>query len=269
MLTAAVKEKLIAFVRDDVGKGDVTGALVPLADCSAGIVAKKSCVLAGLEEAAFIFEKWGLDTEALERDGGRVRKGAVVMRVSGLNRKLYETERVALNVMSRMSGVATECAKAAKKAAPVRVALTRKTTPGFAVFEKKAAVLGNALPHRADLSEMVLLKKQHVAAMGGITKAIMAAKNKHGVFEIETATVAEAVEAAKAGAPMIMLDNMGVAEAKKAILEIRKGGNATVEISGGITLANLKKYAALRPEFISMGSLTRDARGIDFAMVMG
>ena len=267
MLTAEMKERLLAFVADDVGKGDITGELVPLRETKARIVANEDCVLAGIEEAAFIFEKRGLFVRMMKRDGERVKKGGTVMRVSGLNRALYETERVALNVLSRMSGVATECAKAAGVATPVRVAVTRKTTPGFGVFEKKAAVIGGVLPHRADLSEMVLLKKQHTEAMGGITKAIMAAKSKHGVFEVEVNTVGEAVKAAEAGAPIIMLDNIGVGGTKKAVAEIRRRGKAAIELSGGITLANLRRYAALRPDFVSMGSLTRDCRGIDFSMV--
>ncbi|VVB67131.1 Uncharacterised protein [Candidatus Norongarragalina meridionalis] len=267
MLTDDMKRRLESFVADDVEKGDVTGALVPLREIKAKIVTREKCTLAGIEEVAFIFEKHGLTVKTLKRDGEKARKSDAIMRISGLNRSLYETERVALNIMSRMSGIATACAEAARLAAPVKVAVTRKTTPGFSVFEKKAAVLGEALPHRADLSEMILLKRQHLREMGGIRKAAVAVREKHGVFEAEVSSVAEAVAAAEAGVPIIMLDNMPIKEAKRAVAEIRKKGNAAIEISGGITPANLKKYAALKPDFVSMGSLTRDARGVDFSMV--
>jgi len=192
------------------------------------------------------------------------------LEVSGENHAILSVERTALNILGRMSGVATACANAAEIAKPCKVALTRKTMPGLNMFDRRAAALGGADTHRFTLSEMVLLKSNHLKFFGSVMEAVKTAKEKASFskkVEIEVRNIEEALEAAKAEPDIIMLDNFPVDDAKKAAAEIRKiNPKVLVECSGGITMQNIKDYAAAEPDIISMGELTKSAKSVDYSL---
>ncbi len=274
MLTLEQKKRLELFLQDDAGAGDATGSLIPEKQCVAEIVAEEDCVLAGVEESAFILELAGLQATALKKEGERAKRHDAVIRCRGSNRAVFLAERTSLNVLARMAGVATLCSKAAKIASDAsggktRVAATRKTLPGFNVFDKKAAALGGAQPHRANLSDMVLFKTNELAYFKNPKDAIAAARKTHGFskkVEVEVETIENAANAAQACPDIIMLDNMDLRNAGMAIAEIRKHSKCLIEISGGVTLENLAQYAALKPDVISMGMLTQNAPNTSFGM---
>jgi nicotinate-nucleotide pyrophosphorylase (carboxylating) len=261
------------FLEEDVGSGDITTeALVPARDVSAVILAKQDCIVAGMEIAAEIFRHQGLAVEILIPDGKRAEPGNVAMRVSGSARALLSSERLALNFIMRLSGIATitgrlvgEC----RKVNPgIKIAATRKTTPGLRKWEKDAVELGGGMRHREGLYDQYLIKDNHLALVGSITDAIAKAR-KHGkskVVEVEVTDIAGAEEAARAGADIIMLDNMRPAPARKAATAIRGiDPKITVEVSGGITPKNILRYAEFA-DVISLGWLTHSVRAADFSL---
>jgi nicotinate-nucleotide pyrophosphorylase (carboxylating) len=263
-----IDDRLLAYLKEDAFDRDVTTALIPERDCTTEIVAKEDCVLAGVKEAREILESQRVAIVFSRQDGEDCRAGEVVMQLKGMNRAIFPVERTLLNVLGRMSSVATGCRRAEQLAMKhgVKSALTRKTMPGFREFDKRAARIGGSWPHRRDLSEMVLLKKQHLSYFNSVTEAVKKAKAVKGMkVEVEATTLAEALEAARAGADMVMLDNFSVVDAKKALKELR-AFPAKIELSGGITFENLEEYAALKPDFISMGCLTKSASSRDFSL---
>ncbi len=274
MLSLWEKKRLELFLQDDVGAGDATGSLVPEKNCRAEIVCEEDCTLAGTEEAAHLLELAGVRAKILKKDGQKAKRHDVVIAITGSNRGIFLAERTALNVLARMSGVATKCASAvaiASKASngKTRIAATRKTVPGFNWFDKKAAVAGGAESHRINLSDMVLFKTNELAHFKSINEAVNAARKAHGFskkVEVEVETLARAIEATVAKPDIIMLDNMKIEEARKTILEIRNRSDCIIEISGGISFENLAQYAALGADAISMGSLTQKAHNTSFGM---
>jgi len=269
---------LETFLEEDYGRGDVTTEAV-IAEgqtAHAEIIAKEDCVIAGLEEVLFFIKQKGLKVEQKVFDGKRASNGTTIAKVSGDARKMLALERLSLNIISHLSGIATTTARAvsiaerAKKG--VRIAATRKTTPGLRLLEKKAVELGGGDPHRTDLQDMVLIKNNHVALIGSIKKAVLLAKKKVSFskkVEIEVSRIEDAVEAAGAGADVILLDNMRPAEIRNAISELKKQklrDKIEVEVSGGVNFDNLGDYAKSGADVISMGMITHSAKSIDFSM---
>ncbi len=272
MLSAEMKRQLLRFLRDDLGKGDVTGAVLPARRCRARIVAKERCTIAGLEEARFLFGCRKVRAEAAAKDGAVVKKGRVVMRLQGLNKDILAAERTALNVLGRMSGVATNCAEARRIAgSSVTVALTRKTMPGFNSFDKKAAKIAGIWPHRLNLNSFVLLKDNHLPFFASPREAVAAARKKYGRkmrVEVEVESLPQALNAAAAKPDIIMLDNLTPKRAKAAVKKLRSLFKGKIELSGGITMQNLRQYAKAKPDIISMGALTYATRWRDFSLKM-
>lgn len=270
MLTPGMRRKLLSFLEDDISSGDITSALIGEKGCTAAIRLKEDAVIAGIEEAAFLFAQQGCSVKAKAEDGQKAERNTIVLEIRGKNRSILSAERTALNIMGRMSGVATACAKASAAAKPCRVALTRKTMPGLNGFDRKAALLGGADTHRFDLSGMVLLKSNHLKFFGSVKEAVRTAKEKTSFskkVEVEVRNHGEAVEAAKAGPDIIMLDNFSAEDAGRAIAGIRKTNPAVlVECSGGITMQNLRDYAKLKPDVISIGALTKSAGAVDYSL---
>lgn len=270
-----VREALSAFVREDIGTGDITSDSIIPADrnAKAEIICKTDgAIVCGLEEAGMVFEICGCSTRALVKDGAKVREGKRVMIISGNARAILKAERVALNLVMRMSGIATETRALAEKARPVKIAATRKTAPGLRYFDKKAVVIGGGLAHRMRLDDMVLIKDNHIALAGSPEKCVKAAKNKVGSaikVECEAKNEKEAISAVRAGADIVMLDNFTPAQAVRTIKHIAKLGlrkKATIEISGGVGHSNIKKYVRARPDYISMGYITHSPRAADFSL---
>ena len=262
------------FLREDVGKkGDITSdALLTNEKAHALIVAKEKCIVAGLEEASQVFQRTGATTRLLFKDGSPVRKGDQVMLIQGSARSILKGERLALNLIGRMSGIATETAilvHRCKKINPhVSITATRKTTPGFRRFEKKAIILGGGEPHRYGLYDAVLIKDNHLKMIGSVEKTLRMLRNHlpHSMIEIEVENEADALTAARLGAEIIMLDNFHPIKGEKVARKIRQiNPRIILEASGGITAENIEKYASFADR-ISLGYLTHSVKNIDYSL---
>ncbi|UCD92182.1 MAG: carboxylating nicotinate-nucleotide diphosphorylase [Methanobacteriota archaeon] len=260
------------FLKEDLGKGDITTkALIGKERAIAVIFAKQDCVLAGLEEASRIFGLLGLKSSTAFVDGQRVHEGDQVLRVEGPAKSILVGERVALNFLMRMSGIATQTrdlVERCKKINPdVEVAATRKTTPGFRYYEKKAVTLGGGNPHRFRLDSEYLIKDNHLVIVESVGKAVRKAKEKAKgrKVEVEVKTEEEAIEAANSGADIIMLDNMSPETGAEVAKRVREICKAKIEASGGITPSNIEEYATYA-DMISLGWLTHSLRSMDFSL---
>jgi len=265
-------ENIERFLEEDIGNGDITtDILVPDVDGKADIVCQEDAVVAGIEEAVSIFEEYAVECEPCVNDGDRVKKGALVMTISGPLRNIITLERTALNIMMRMSGIATAtndvvtlCRKHNKD---IRIAATRKTTPGFRMFEKKAVTIGGGDPHRYRLDDMILVKDNHIKAAGGMRNVIDLLRTASFTkkIEIEVENIEDAVTAARGGADIVMIDNAAPAKAKEIADAVRKVNDIVIEVSGNITKENAAEYAKFA-DVISMGSLTHSSRAIHFSL---
>ena len=263
----------MAALAEDIDGGDITTeAIVPKnKTASAKLIAKEPLIVAGLRISEKVFKAADrrIKFKSLASDGERVKKGAVLARISGSAAPILKAERTALNFLQRMSGIATLTAEFVKgaKGTKTRIIDTRKTTPCMRIFEKYAVKAGGGLNHRFGLFDAILIKDNHIAIAGGIGKAIAAVRKRRGdkaVIEIETKNLKQVKEALGLGVQVIMLDNMGINEMKKAIRLINK--KARTEISGGVNLKNIKKIASLGATHISIGALTHSARAMDISL---
>jgi nicotinate-nucleotide pyrophosphorylase (carboxylating) len=269
-----MKSRIREFLKEDIGSGDITSELVVPADTRAEgrIICKADCVLAGLAEASELFAELGAEVVKSRSDGKPAKKGEVVMEIRGTARQLLAGERLALNFIMRMSGIATlthglvhRCWEVNPK---VRIAATRKTTPGFREFEKRAVLLGGGDPHRYGLYDAILIKDNHIRIAGSVPEALKCAKK--GSFtkkiEIEVESREDALLALDNGADIIMLDNFRSEEFTKLSVELRKKRpDILIEASGGISPDNVMDYAK-GADIISLGWLTHSAKSIDFSM---
>jgi nicotinate-nucleotide pyrophosphorylase (carboxylating) len=250
-------------LEEDIGTGDVTTrCCVPESQQAHGrFLAREPLVVAGLGLLADIYESVTLH----KRDGDRCSDGEAIAEVRGAARTLLERERVALNFLQRLSGVATLARQFADAVAGTgcRVLDTRKTTPGLRALEKAAAAAGGVGNHRMGLFDAVLIKNNHIAAAGGVRVAIERARSSGLPIEIEVRTRAELQEALDAGAAHLLLDNITPAEAAGWIREI--AGRARVEVSGGINLRTVRAYAETGADFVSAGAITHSARAMDIS----
>jgi nicotinate-nucleotide pyrophosphorylase (carboxylating) len=266
---------LANFLQEDIGTGDITSNTVIPDDFTARarIVCKSGPVIGcGLEEAAMVFDICGCKTEILVRDGSKVGKGRTVMKVYGRARGILKAERVALNMLMRMSGIATETRRMADLAKGVTVLATRKTAPGLRYFDKKAVVAGGGGAHRMRLDDMALIKDNHIVLAGSAEKCIRLARKSIGhsiKVECEAKDVREAIAAISAGADIVMLDNFTPRQATAAIKQITKIGlreKTRIEISGGVNAKNIRQYARAKPDFISLGALTHSPKAVDYSL---
>ncbi len=277
----SLRESLIRFLREDIATGDLTSEYVINKDLksSSFIICKsESAVVAGLEEARTIFDICKCGSKSLVKDGAVVKKGSRVMTVKGNTRSILKAERTALNLMMRMSGIATDTKKYADIAKAVskdtKITGTRKTAPGLRYFDKKSIELGGGYPHRNTLDEMILIKDNHLAVTKSIKEAISMARQKSGkniMIECEVIDTKSSIEAINSGADIIMLDNFSPQRAQKTISYLKELGlrkKILIEISGGVNLSNIKKYAHALPDMISVGSLTHSSKSVDFSMEM-
>ena len=268
-------EDLLRFIREDAPWGDVTSeTVVPDVTCRAVVRAKSQGVVAGLSEARRLFEHFGVTVRERSADGRAVAPGTVLLDLDGPARAILLVERTALNIIGRMSGIATrtrEAVEAVRAVSPdVRVAATRKTAPGLRVLDKKAVILGGGDPHRYTLSDMVLIKDNHLA-LTPLPEAIRRAKKEslYRVVEVEVETVEDAVTAAGAGADIVLLDNMTPDTVREAVRALAGRGlrdRLTLEVSGGVGEDTLVGYAATGVDIISMGALTHTVRNFDVSL---
>ncbi len=272
-MNLTAEKKIAEFLEEDLNGGDITSDLLPDELAQAEVTAEGNGVAAGIEEARIVFEHLKCETEELVKDGAGIRKGERILLVTGNAKNILAGERTALNIMMRMSGIATagrELLREARKANPkIRVVETRKTAPGLRYFDKKAAFLGTGSNHRHALGDMILLKDNHLKMLG-LEKAITLAKARDWVHktEAEVENQKDALLAAKAGADIIMLDNFTPENAKRAIDLLKKAGlreKVLIEISGGITKENIGAYAK-HADVISVGALTHSVKALSLTM---
>ncbi len=263
-----------SFLAEDVGDGDVTtDATVPAQTRARGVIAaKQDGVLSGLEPAAAVFRALdpALELTPHAADGDRVRPGTRVLEVSGGARAILTGERTALNLLQRLSGVATTTSHHAQAVlgTGARVIDTRKTTHGLRLLEKQAVVHGGGHNHRIGLFDMVLIKDNHIAAAGGITAAIEAARaHAPGLpLECEVTDLEQLAEALEAGAPIVLLDNMSPAQLREAVTVV--AGRAETEASGGVNLRTVREIAETGVTYVSVGALTHSAPALDLNLTL-
>jgi nicotinate-nucleotide pyrophosphorylase (carboxylating) len=262
------------WLREDVGHHDVTND-VP-GETEGRLVATEGGVAAGLAAATAVFDYLDLAVERPVDDGDRIEAGETVLRVEGPARDVLRGERVAVNVAGHASGVATrthEAVTRAREAAPdVRVAATRKTTPGLRGVEKRAVAAGGGDTHRLDLSQAVIVKDNHVAELGleRATRRMVERVSFVTTVEVEVEAPEDAPRAAAAGADAVLLDNMTPAEVERAVdLLAESEADAALEASGGITVETVSEYAATGVDVVSMGSLTHSASTLDYSFRTG
>ncbi len=253
---------------EDLGTGDITSQLTVSESQRAhgSFLAKQDLVLAGIELLPIVYELLGgASVKLLRASGDAVEKGEVLATVEGPARTLLSCERVALNFLQRLSGVATLAREYVRAVAGtnVKVLDTRKTTPGLRQLEKMAVMAGGAVNHRRGLFDAVLIKNNHITAAGGVTNALEKTKDFAGPVEIEVRTRAELDQALAARAKHLLLDNLSPDEASQWIRQV--AGRATIELSGNINLATIRAYAETGPDYISSGAITHSATAVDIS----
>jgi len=274
---AQIEEIIDCTLAEDLGRGDVTTeALIHGDQQGTGlIVIKREGILAGIEVAKQVFHRVdpNLKVDILLEDGARVKPGNKAAKVAGNIVSILKAERVALNFLQRLSGIASEtsCYVERVEGLPVRIMDTRKTTPGLRGMEKYAVRVGGGENHRMNLGDGILIKDNHLAALRRqgldireiVARARQSASQRLKV-EVEVRTVPESLEAAEAGADIVMLDNMNLEDMRKAVKSIH--GRALIEASGGITLDNVRAVAETGVDLISIGALTHSARAMDISL---
>ncbi|MFX0106906.1 MAG: carboxylating nicotinate-nucleotide diphosphorylase [Candidatus Hodarchaeota archaeon] len=279
-LPSSVIASLKAFLEEDIRSGDLTSNLTVPADAmgEATVFAKNKTVLAGVEEIVAIARISGLEYEVLAFEGNWVGPQEPILKLRGPARTLLGVERVSLNIIMRMSGIATKVYKmvtAAREENPkIKVAATRKTTPGFRYFEKRAVQVGGGDSHRYALDDMVLIKNNHISAVGGVGKAVRAAREKVSFskkISCEARTLQDAEEAIGAGADIVLLDNFRPRDVEGVVEVLTKKGlreKVILEVSGGVDEDNIKEYAKTGVDVLSSGALTHSFESSDFNMLL-
>ena len=277
------RNRILSYLEEDLGSGDITSEAVIPADlyAEAEVWCKgtsESIVICGLEEACIVLEICGCHTTRLLEDGGIVTGNQPVIAVEGNARAILKAERTALNLLMRMSGIATESRKydvlLRKIGVNTVITATRKTSPGMRLLDKKAIAIGGGNPHRIGLYDKILIKDNHIAMVGNASDCVRRARKKVGknhVIECEVRSEDELISVVLAGADIVMLDNFSLDGAKEALSKLRDLGlrnRVLVEISGGINESNFHNFAQLNPDFISVGSLTHSTKAVDFSMTV-
>ena len=266
-------DNLIAIALDeDIGLGDITTRSIvsPDAIYVAEILIRENIVLCGLDILKSVFSK--LDPDVIFSndcfsDGDYIKSNTKILDIKANGVALLEGERVALNILQRLSGIATLTKRYTKRADPIQILDTRKTTPGLRSFEKYAVSCGGGKIHRFGLYDAVLIKDNHIKASGGIIQAVNKVKESHNnsiQIEVETTTLAEVREAIEAKSDIIMLDNMSIENIKKAVRII--DGRACTEVSGSITIDQLSMLSKINIDYVSIGALTHSSKASDISM---
>jgi len=273
-----LKEKISKFLEEDLGQGDITSLLtVPSGTIvEAEIVAKKSGVIAGIEEALTLLESFGFQVRVLESDGSKVEGKATLLKIVGDARTLLSIERTLLNLLTRMSGIATATSRLIEKVRSAgyktRIACTRKVAPGLLYFDKRAVMLGGGDTHRLHLDDLIIVKDNHLIVVGDVGEAVKRVREAVSFskkIEIEVSTGGEALEAAKAGADIVMLDNFSPQQIKNTMMLLDREGlrsKVLIEASGGINEQNVLKFAAAGVDVLSLGEITDSVKALDMSL---
>ena len=261
------------FLAEDIGKGDITSKLLPRKKIHAIIISRQQGIIAGVQYAREIFVSRKCRVKILKKDGQKVKPNDKIMAILGPAYSILSCERTALNLLSRMSGIATQTNLLVRRIRTVnpRVSLysTRKTAPGLRIFDKEAVKIGGGHKHRMSLDEMVMIKDNHIAGADSLLKLVRHAKRKYKTIEIEVENLQDAITAAKEGASIIMLDNMRPLQISKVINALKRLGlrnKVKIEASGGIDATNIKSYAQSGVDMISVGKMTSSVSGLNLSL---
>ena len=266
-------EKLIKIgLEEDIGLGDITSRSILSPDDVnvAEVLTRENIVLCGLNILKSVFLTLDPDIDFLDdtfNDGDNLKNNTKIISIKGKGIALLEGERVALNILQRLCGIATLTQEYVEKANPVKILDTRKTTPGLRLFEKYAVSCGGGKNHRFGLYDAVLIKDNHIKAAGGIIKAVEKIKKNYNnsiQIEVETTTLSEVNDAIIAKSDIIMLDNMPLEDIKKAVNLI--DGRASIEVSGSISVDQLNALSKVNIDFVSIGALTHSPKASDISM---
>ena len=267
------KNELTKFLKEDVGKEDITSKLVINKKIKAKIITRENCVVAGANFAKQIFSLKGSKTKIIKSDGSYAKTNQTIIEITGLSRSILMCERTALNLLSRMSGISTQTNELVKKIKTTKsksqLFATRKTVPGLRFFDKEAVQIGGGQKHRMQLDEMVMIKDNHIVVHNSISKLIKKARKKYRKIEVEVDNQKDAIIAAELGASIIMLDNFTAKKIIQTINKLEKLGlrkKVKLEASGRINLNNIQSYAKTGVDMISVGSITSSPKSIDMSL---
>ena len=268
-----IKKELLRFISEDVQSGDVTSVLLPKNKIKAKIISRENGILAGVKFAGDIFRLKGCSVKIIKKDGAKVKPNQIILQVSGNARIILSCERTALNLISRMSGIATHTnllvSKIRKINKKTKLYSTRKTAPGLRFFDKEAVEIGGGHKHRMSLNEMVMIKDNHLLVSNSMKDIIKNARKRHKNVEVEVESQRDAILAASSGATIIMLDNFSPGQIKKTITALQKKklrNKVKLEASGGINSKNIGAFAKTGVDMISVGSITNSVKGLDLTL---
>lgn len=273
-----LEEKIRKFLEEDLGQGDITTFLtIPSGTIvEAEIVAKESGVIAGIEEVLALLESFGFQVRVLVSDGSKVKEKTTVLKIVGDARTLLSIERILLNLLTRMSGIATTTSRLIEKVRragyKIRIACTRKAAPGLSYFDKRAVTLGGGDTHRLHLDDLIIVKDNHLAVVGDVSEAVKRVREAASFskkIEIEVSTEKEALDAVKAGVDIVMLDNFSPQQIRKTMTLLEKKGlrgKVLIEASGGINEQNLLEFAATGVDILGLGEITDSVKALDMSL---
>ena len=272
-MDSSPKKKLLQFLSEDIQRGDITSALLSNQKIKAKIISRERGVVAGVVFARNIFRLKGSAVRIFTKDGSRLKQNQTVLQVSGNAKSILSCERTVLNLLSRMSGIATQTnylvSQIKKYSKKTNLYSTRKTAPGLRYFDKEAVVIGGGRKHRMALDDMIMIKDNHLLLSNSMEDIIKKARKKRRQVEVEVENQRDAILATKYGATIVMLDNFSPAQIKKTITALQKEklrNKVRLEASGGINSKNIGAYAKTGVDMISVGSITNSVKGLDLSL---
>ena len=268
-----IKKELLRFISEDIQGGDITSVLLPKKKIKAKIISRQEGVLAGVKFAGDIFRLKGCNVKIIKKDGAKLKSNQIILQISGNAGTVLSCERTALNLLSRMSGIATQTnflvSKIRKINRKTKLYSTRKTAPGLRFFDKEAIMIGGGHKHRMSLNDMVMIKDNHLLVTNSMEGIIKSARKRHKHVEVEVENQRDAILAASSGATIVMLDNFSPVQIKKTITALQKKklrNKVKLEASGGINSKNITAYAKTGVDMISVGSITNSVKGLDLSL---
>ena len=268
-----IKKELLRFISEDIQGGDITSVLLPKKKIKAKIISRQEGVLAGVKFAGDIFRLKGCNVKIIKKDSAKLKSNQIILQISGNAGTVLSCERTALNLLSRMSGIATQTnflvSKIRKINRKTKLYSTRKTAPGLRFFDKEAIMIGGGHKHRMSLNDMVMIKDNHLLVTNSMEGIIKNARKRHKHVEVEVENQRDAILAANSGATIVMLDNFSPVQIKKTITALQKKklrNKVKLEASGGINSKNISAYAKTGVDIISVGSITNSVKGLDLSL---
>ena len=268
-----IKKELLRFISEDIQDGDITSVLLPKKKIKAKIISRQEGVLAGVKFAGDIFRLKGCNVKIIKKDGAKLKSNQIILQISGNAGTVLSCERTALNLLSRMSGIATQTnflvSKIRKINTKTKLYSTRKTAPGLRFFDKEAIMIGGGHKHRMSLNDMVMIKDNHLLVTNSMEGIIKNARKRHKHVEVEVENQRDAILATSSGATIVMLDNFSPVQIKKTITTLQKKklrNKVKLEASGGINSKNITAYAKTGVDMISVGSITNSVKGLDLSL---